>query len=236
MEEPVMDEDEEFEQDGLSLEELSQSYATVLGNSAADGLEREPNDGPNLEVFDPLEDDLEGDLCAITPTSIIEAILFVGRQDSKAISASEIAALMRGVSPSEVEHLVAELNEVYQQSGRAICVVEEPSGYKIELVQELTPVRDRFYGETRDVRLNQAAIDCLALVSYQPGISREKLEEQRGQPSSGVLNQLVRRELLEMRREGPGKVPKPHYYPTQRLLELTGLSSLDDLPRVEEWQ
>ena len=39
-----------------------------------------------------------------------------------------------------------------------------------------------------------------------------------------------------MRREGTGKKLSPHYYPTERLLQLAGLASLEDLPQVEEWE
>ncbi len=73
------------------------------------------------------------------------------------------------------------------------------------------------------------------MIAYQPGISREQLEEQRGQPSGPVLSQLVRRQLIEVRREGQ-KQRQLHYYPTDKLLQLIGLGTLEDLPQVEEWQ
>ncbi len=238
------DVDGEEEDAGVSLEELSQAYAKLLGqgdaSDPADGTKepaQEPSDQANsaLEVFDPLGDDLTAaDACPVTPRSILESILFVGRPDDGSISASEIAGLMRGVRESEIEALVDELNQVYEETNRAIRVVPAGSGYRVQLAEDLQFIHDRFYGRVKDVRLSQSAIDCLALVSYQPGISREKLEDQRGQPSGSVLNQLVRRQLLEMRREGEGKKLQPHYYPTDRLLQLAGLSSLDDLPQVEE--
>ena len=168
--------------------------------------------------------------------SILESILFVGRPDNGTISAAEIAGLMRGVREAEVEELVQELNDLYEQTGRAIRISQLGSGYKAELARDLNHVKDQFYGRARDVRLNQAAIDCLALIAYQPGISRDKLEEQRGQPCGSVLNQLVRRELLEIRRVGKGKEATTEYYTTQRLLELAGLDSLEDLPHAEDWE
>ena len=159
----------------------------------------------------------------------------VGRPDSGPITAREIASLMRGVTETEVDVLVDELNQQYAESGSAMYIAGVSGGYRMQLASDLKVILDRFYGPTREVKLNQAAIDCLALVSYQPGITREKLDEQRGQSSGSVLNQLVRRELIEMRREGKGKAVVPHYYPTERLLDLAGLESLDDLPHAEEW-
>lgn len=233
--------EEDEEEQGLSLEELSQTYAQLLNRG---GTSEQTN--PNLNVysaaeaegesFDPIKEELaESDACPVTPTSILEAVLFVGRPDNSPISADEIAGLMRGVKPSEIESHVAELNQVYSETGRAIHIAAIGNGYRIQLADDLQFIRDRFYGPVREIRLNQAAIDCLALIAYQPGISREQLEEQRGQPSGGILSQLVRRQLIEIRREGQ-KQRQLHYYPTDKLLQLIGLSTLEDLPQVEEWQ
>ncbi len=233
-----LEEDPEDEQ-GLSLEELSQTYAQILNKGQAT---LPVNNGDALtsaaesQSFDPLEEDLaESDACPVTPISILEAVLFVGRPDNSPISADEIAGLMRGVKASEIEGYVAELNQLYAESNRALRIVAIGNGFRLQLVDELQFIRDRFYGPIREIRLNQAAIDCLALVAYQPGISREQLEDQRGQPSGAVLGQLVRRQLIEIKRAGQ-KQKQLLYYPTDKLLQLIGLGTLEDLPHVEEWQ
>ena len=232
---------EEFEEEGFSLEELSQTYAklpplnathsNVLSTTTGDSTDEE------LDLF-PADEEQESetdDNCPVTPRSIIEAILMVGRPNDIPITATEIAALMRGVDEEEVTNTIGEINRLYEATGRAFRISEFGNGYRLQLIDELQFISDRFYGRVREVRLNQTAIDCLSLVLYQPGITRETIDEQRGQPSSAMLNQLVRRQLLEMRREGTGSRSTPHYYPTQRLLQLSGLASLEDLPQVEEW-
>jgi segregation and condensation protein B len=234
--------EEDDDEQGLSLEELSQTYSQLLNkggvpepsslnsNSVQSAAEAETN------VFDPLDEELaESDACPVTPTSVLEAVLFVGRPDNSPISADEIAGLMRGVKPAEVDAHVAELNQVYAETDRAIRIATIGNGYRLQLADDLQFIRNRFYGPIREIKLNQAAIDCLALVAYQPGISREQLEDQRGQPSGSVLSQLVRRQLIEVRREGQ-KQRHLHYYPTEKLLQLIGLNTLEDLPHVEEWQ
>ncbi|MEZ6134718.1 MAG: SMC-Scp complex subunit ScpB [Pirellulaceae bacterium] len=233
-----LDEFDEFHEEGVSLEELSRSYASVIGDYEAahpTDMSDAVGDESELVLFDSDDEEAEAEDCPVTPTSILEAVLLVGRPDSGPITASEIASLMRGVTPAEVEQLVADLNANYEQNGSALRIVDSGGGFRLRLADDLKFITDRFYGRVREIRLSQAAIDCLALVSYQPGISRDELEKQRNQPSGGVLNQLVRRQLLEIRREGDG-ARNPCYYPTNRLLELTGLASLEDLPQVEEWQ
>lgn len=234
-------EHDEFEEEGFSLEELSQTYAKLqpANSGTTEEFSVTAGDGSaeELDLF-PANDELEPESdehCPVTPRSIIEAVLMVGRPDSKPITAAEIAGLMRGVDESEVASTIADINQIYATSGRAFWIAEVGNGYRLQLFDDLQFISDRFYGRVREVRLNQTAIDCLALVLYQPGITRDTIDEQRGQPSSGMLNQLVRRQLLEMRREGANGHLTPHYYPTDRLLQLSGLASLEDLPQVEEW-
>jgi segregation and condensation protein B len=230
-------EEESFdaEEEGVSLEELSQSYARLMVHPNADAESHADAD------MDPLndkseEDDPPGDdHCPVSPQSIIEAVLLVGRPDNEPITASDMARLMRGVDEAEVEHLITEINRQYEDTGRAFRIVASGAGYRLQLADDLEFLTDMFYGRVKPIRLNQAAIDILALVVYQPGISREKLDEQRGQGSGGLLNQLVRRQLLEMRREGENN-RVPCYYPTERLTQLAGLESLEDLPLAEDWE
>ncbi|HBE70451.1 MAG TPA: hypothetical protein DDW52_20065 [Planctomycetaceae bacterium] len=229
----AQEQDDDLEDgEGLSLEQLSATYSEVLDKPVVeqsdDGESEEPVEGELL-------DDEEGSLARTTPSSIVEAVLFVGRSDNSEISGKEIADLMRGVDVDDVDRYVDELNASYAAAGHALAIQRVGSGYKMGLANQLQYVRDRFYGRIRDVKLNQTAIDCLALVAYQPGISRTELDEQRGGSSGPVLNQLVRRELLEVRREGTGKQATVHYFPTDKMLELAGLASLDDLPQVEEF-
>ncbi len=228
---------------GVSLEELQQSYAKVLGQDirVADSAVL-PADTESATQQDGSSDpsiDQAAEFAQVNPLSILEAILFVGNPDGSSISAKEIAGLIRGVLEKEVSGLVEELNQQLAESESALCVAEHADGFRMQLRSELEPVRERFYERSRPVVLNQAAVDCLALIAYQPGVSRDRIEEQRGQPCGGVLNQLVRRRLVGIRRseskaEGGRKRRITCYYPTERLMELVGLGSLDDLPQVEE--
>ncbi len=240
-------------EEGVSLEELSQSYANVMGDatrvgsaSLDGGEETDSDQGSPVLARSPIEHDGSDDEVLtpsantpIAPISIVEAILFVGDPDGAAIPRKVLADLIRGVSEPEIGQLVEELNRQYLDSDSAFWVVEHPEGLRLELHPEMEPVRERFYERSRPVTLNQAAIDCLALIAYQPGISKEALEQQRGQSSGSILNQLVRRQLIEIRRvevsnDRSNKSRVAQYYPTDKLLELAGLAAWEDLPQVEE--
>lgn len=82
------------------------------------------------------------------------------------------------------------------------------------------------WGATKEVVLSQAAIDCLSIVAYQPGISRADLEDQLGQGVGSTLALLQRRELIKLDEDG--------FQTTQRFLEIAGIESLEDLPKADD--
>jgi segregation and condensation protein B len=232
---------------GLSLDQLNQAFAEMLGGGA-DPYQAPPESDPSgivasdaaavvapstsLRSSEPAESP-EDATCEITPRSILEAMLFVGRPDNQPLESAQIAKLMRGVRPAEVDDLVRELNEVYASQGSAYTIVSEGAGYRLRLRDELAGVRDKFYGKAREARLSPAAVEVLSLVAYRGPLSSDEVNRLRGTVSGSILSQLVRRQLLAVER-GEEKPRRLLYFTTQRFLDLFGLESLDDLPRSQD--
>ena len=170
--------------------------------------------------------------CEITPRSILEAILFVGHPQSEPLSTRQIAGLMRGVNADEVDELVRELNENYTAEAAPYLIQSRGAGYLLELREEFAPLRDRFYGRIKEVRLTQGAIDVLAIIAYNQPITLQEIDRIRGRSSGAAISQLVRRDILAYERAAE-KGAKPTYRTTERFLDLYGLESLDDLPQVD---
>jgi segregation and condensation protein B len=219
---------------GLSLEELSETYAEMISGggdpydeSASEDDSSEAKSFPRVVIEEP-EDPVE-----ISPRSILEAMLFVGHPENESLSARAVAALMRGVRPEEVDELVVELNEVYDDEQRPYRIVSEGSGYRLQLTSDFASLRDRFYGQVKSARLTQAAVDALAIVAYNQPITRREVDQLRGKPSGGVLSQLVRRELLELRRLDE-KPRRAVYLTTERFLDLFGLDAIEGLPQSQD--
>jgi segregation and condensation protein B len=225
---------------GLSLDELSQAYAALLAkgadpySAAPPHHDQPPTDGaPRID--DPLQPppadpDATFD---ITPKSIVEAILFVGHPTAEPLTSERIAALMRGVQPAEVDDLVRELNAEYAALAAPYRIESVGAGYMIALQTEFGPLRDTYHGRIREARLSQAAIDVLAIVAYHQPVTAEPIDRLRGKPSGAILSQLVRRDLLAIDRSAETK-SKPLYRTTSRFLELFGLDNLSELPRSHD--
>lgn len=203
----------------------------------------------------PIDSEPSNEEFAITPERIVEALLFVGLPDSKPMTSSQLASTMRGVHADEVPSFVDRLNQLYQSTGRVMRIEQREAGYVLCVAPEFQRSTNTIQGKLRETRLPPTAVDCLALVAYNPGATREEIEKLWNRSASAMLNLLVRKELLEIVREEKTREEKPtpknasksasksssknqkpspaRYHPTERFLNLLGLSSLQDLPRVD---
>lgn len=233
---PYPETDEQASSDDDELDDALSQTAPISRDDDGDPGEsangtkattKTPTHPPLRRVVD--GDDDRG--CEITPRSIIEAILFVGHPQSEPLSSQQIAGLMRGVTAEEVDELVRELNEAYSAEYAPYRIQSHGLGYLLELREEFAPLRDKFYGRIKEVRLTQGAIDVLAIVAYNQPITLQEVDRLRGRTSGGILSQLVRRDILAYEKGDKGS--KPTYRTTDRFLDLYGLDSLDDLPQVD---
>jgi len=248
-EDEVAQENEEF-----SLEELSNAYAKVLNEHQADGANSDTKTADasadlknanakalldfaankpsrrkqkSLEAID--AEDNAG--CPVSPESILEAVLFVGAPKDVKLTARKIAAVMRDISPKEVKKMATELNKKYKTENTAYRVDMEGGNYSLKLADDLLPLQNRFFGRDRATKLSQGAIDVLAVVAYNQPVSKDQVEKIRAKSSGSLLNQLVKRNLVEMERTETKPV-KRLYTTSDRFLDLFGLEDLNDLPQT----
>ena len=215
----------------LSAERLRQAFSQMLGKAPAEeGVSaKQAKDEPTRSA-DLLADD---DRCEINPRSIVEAMLFVGRADGRPLSAREMAAAMRGVSPREVDAAIDDLRDIYLQDRAPYEVADGPEGYRLVLSEEYSRMRDKFHGRVQQARLSPPAMEVLSIVAYHQPVTLGRIDQLRGAASGHLLRSLVRRQLVRVER--PADRPrKPDYSTTERFLRLFRLGSLDELPRGAE--
>lgn len=226
------------EQSPLSLSRLRAAFAQMLG-TAEQAVENEgqaavkrdrdksaPRPQPSLSGPAP-------DPCEISPRTVVEAMLFVGRPDSSPFNARELAAAMRGVGPAEIDSAVVELNSAYERDAAPYTIVASAAGYRFELRSDLGRLRDKLRGRARQARLTPAAVEVLSVVAYNQPTTADQISELRGTPSGPALQALVRRNLVRVERLADRREP-PHYWTTERFLRIFGLESIAALPRNEE--
>ncbi|HUG91366.1 MAG TPA: SMC-Scp complex subunit ScpB [Planctomycetaceae bacterium] len=168
----------------------------------------------------------------ITPRQVIEAALFVGGEP---LTARKLCSLLPGDSDHEfVDRAVDDLNRQYAAQGRPVVLRLVEGGYRMELRSEFEGVRSRVFGYgPKDVRLSQDAVETLAVVAYRQPVTRGQVEHTLGRPAGGVLNQLLRRELIALER-GETSGDAVTYRTTARFLELFGLGGVHELPQADD--
>ncbi len=222
------------------MDELSGSLAKLIRSDGDDPYEVAESGrsdelaGYDLDVADAEDVDSET-ICPVSPLSILEAMLFVGHPQNEPLSNQQVAKLMRGVRPAEVDALVIELNQRYEAEGCVYRIQSVESGYRLELTDAWKPVQENFYGKIREAKLSQAAIDVLAIVAYHQPMDRAAVEDIRGEPSGRILAQLVRRQLLRVDVLADTRPRRKIYHTTDRFFELFGITSLDDLPQNQDF-
>jgi segregation and condensation protein B len=223
------------DQSPLSLSRLREAFAQMLGSG------RSGNSTAAAQADTPIRRGLQSSkheaistaACEINARSVAEALLFVGRPDNGAISAREMAGIMRGVSPGEIHAAVAELNATYEADLTPYKIESTNLGYRLVLRPEFERMRDKFYGRVREAKLSPAALEVLSIVAYNQPLTLEQINQMRGVPSAAVVSTLVRRQLVRLEHasdpEGASR-----YWTTDRFLRLFGLESVAALPRSEE--
>jgi segregation and condensation protein B len=131
-----------------------------------------------------------------------------------------------------------------EQTLRALSIALQPIGLMTQwtgddLVQlgtapDLAGILRQFLGQERIVRLSQAALETVALIAYRQPVTRADLEAVRGVDSTGVLQTLLARSVIEPAGRLPTVGNPVLYATTPEFLRLFGLASLDDLPQLPE--
>lgn len=216
---------------GMTLDNLHSAFAELLGRGE-EPYEGPPAAGPAPAGAPALGAQADGDdACEVTPRTILEAMLFVGNPDGSPLSAARVAGMMRGVRPAEIEAFVTELNDQYTANRTPYRIISDGEGFRLSLVPSLESLREAVHGRGHGRRLSAAAVEVLAIVAYRGPLTGEAVSRTRGKPSGAILAQLVRRQLLRVEQAGSRK---HQYAVAERLLELAGLESLEDLPQPQD--
>ncbi|WP_166823740.1 SMC-Scp complex subunit ScpB [Thalassoroseus pseudoceratinae] len=161
---------------------------------------------------------------------ILESALFVGGEPLT--SKKLVGVLGDGFDRDYVEHALHELNVQYDRERRPYEISLVEGGWIMKLRHEYEPIRHKVYGYgPKEIRLSQEALEMLSLIAYHQPISKEEVEKHFGSRPNAVLSQLLRRELIQLKRD-PDDKKNVNYETTARFLQLFGLGSLDELPRA----
>ena len=163
---------------------------------------------------------------------IIEAILFVS---DKPVSIATLKEVLKDIEPTDIRSCMEELNSEYNSSGRSFSIREIAGGFQMLTDPVYSTWISSLYKKPAD-RMTGPALETLAIIAYKQPLTRSDIEAIRGVNVDGVLHTLEERSLIKTkgRVDGPGR---PILYgTTNEFLQHFGLKSLEDLPKLKEFQ
>ena len=161
----------------------------------------------------------------------VEAVLLTV---DRPINAGKIADTIELESPKPVTAAIKELNAAYEASGRTFRIEQVAGGYQILTLPEYKAVLSRLHKTKVDAKLSPAALETLSIVAYRQPVLRADIESIRGVASGEILRTLMEKNLVKIAGRAD-EIGRPMLYgTTKRFLEVFGLASLKDLPKVEE--
>lgn len=161
---------------------------------------------------------------------IIENLLFI---TDRPLKPSRIAEVVENVNAKQVLVYIQELAKEYEQTGRAIRILEIGGGFQMVTKPEYGRWVRRLYNEKMTTRLSNAALETLAIIAYKQPVTRAEMEMIRGVDVAAPLEKLLERGLVRVlgKRDTIGR---PMVYgTTDEFLRLFGLNKISELPDLQ---
>jgi len=163
--------------------------------------------------------------------SVLEGLLFVAGDDG--ISLEEASYILE-LERSAVRQLLDELKKRLEDENSGLELILTASHYKLVTKASLKSYIEKYAVSPYSSQLSQASLETLAIIAYKQPVTRVDIESIRGVQSSGSIQKLLLRDLIEEagRLETPGR-PKL-YKTTAYFMDYFGLESLDALPDASD--
>ena len=128
------------------------------------------------------------------------------------------------------------MQEEYKNEERGIQIIKVEDSYQLctkqEYYENIYPIIDN----RSKPKLSNAALETLAIIAYNPRVTRPEIEAIRGVSADASIYKLLEYNLIE--EAGKADLPgKPmSYKTTQDFLKMFGYTSLKDLPELPRYK
>jgi len=166
----------------------------------------------------------------LTVESVVEAVLFASDEP---LSEARLADIVE-TGVRQIRQHIKNLNDKYQANNNAFRIEQIAGGYQMLTLSPYNHWLKRLLRVRSDSKLSPAALETLAIIAYKQPVIRADIEAIRGVAAGEIIRALCYKGLVKIvgRAEVLGR---PMLYGTTRkFLEIFGLNSLKDLPKIEE--
>lgn len=164
--------------------------------------------------------------------SIIEAILFAAGREVKV---NELVSAVE-VNPKDIESIIESMRIEYEEQKRGMEIIKINDGYQMCTKKEYYEYIYPIFDKRNKPNLSQASLESLAIIAYNPKITRAEIEAIRGVNSDATIYKLLEYNLIEEagRLDAPGRPTT--YKITSNFLKMFGYTSLEELPDLPRYK
>ncbi len=165
-----------------------------------------------------------------TVESVIEAVLFAS---DESLTAARLCSIV-GTGTKQIREKIELLNAKYKAGSHAFRIEKIAGGYQMLTLGPYNHWLRKLLRSRSDTKLSPAALETLAIIAYKQPIIRADIEAIRGVAAGEMIRNLMYKGLVKIvgRAEVLGR---PMLYgTTKKFLEVFGLNTLKDLPKIEE--
>jgi segregation and condensation protein B len=209
---------------------MSEDDSTIP--DAAEPIEAGPDDRDAHAESSPAGDvepapiDPEHDLAGKVEAALLTA--------DRAFSSAKLGEALGGAPAKRVKETIDQLNQQYADTGRSFRIEAVAGGWKVLTLPQYANVLQALHKSQAQQKLSPAALETLAIIAYKQPILRADLEAIRGVACGEVLRSLMDRHLVKITGRAE-EIGRPMLYGTTKaFLEVFGLSSVKDLPSVDQ--
>ena len=163
---------------------------------------------------------------------IVEAILFAA---DKPMTTKQVQKIYPELEMPELQKIQAAIDSIIEDyEPRAIGLKKLASGYSFQVKEGYSYWVSRVF-EDKPPRYSRALLETVAIIAYRQPVTRGDIEDIRGvSVSSNIIRTLLDREWVRViaHKEVPGRPAL--YGTTKQFLDYFNLSTLDQLPTLEE--
>ena len=161
---------------------------------------------------------------------IIEGLLYV--QGDLGLTIDQVSDILE-IDTEEAKRLILSLKQDYIEQDRGLRINYLGNSFKLTTKEEHKDYYKKLLENPKNNTLSNAALETLAIIAYNEPITRGEIDETRGVDSVYVIRRLLAKGLIKE----CGKSEKPGhpilYKTTNEFLDYFGLSSKEELPKIE---
>ncbi len=164
--------------------------------------------------------------------AIIEAILFAS---GRPVEIKELISALE-LPEEDIIQIIESMKADFQEANRGIEIIKVGNGYTLCSKKEYYDYIYPLFDNRAKPNISNAAMETLAIIAYNPKITRAEIESIRGVNSDATIYKLLEYNLIED--AGKSDLPgKPTVYQTtEEFLKTFGISNLDELPELPRYR